>query len=397
MRNHQKYSQNESPRLRPTLEKNLAEVKKLCTGCGLCVDECGFLKKYGTPKDMALKYTPENIEGQTMPFECSLCRLCDAVCPVGLKPGEMFREMRREAAGRGNGPFPEHRGLLSYERRGMSRRFTWYALPQGCKSVLFPGCAFPGTRPKRMRQLYETLQRLDPGLGIVLDCCGRISHDLGQEAFSRTMLEEMQAYLLHYGVQEVIVVCPNCYDMFMEYGKGLTVKMVYEVLPLSGINPAPGMDEVVLHDPCGVRFHGDCHDAVRRLLAGAGVNARDMDHTRRTTLCCGNGAGVDRLSPELSLQWLERSTQEARDRTIVTYCAGCTNRLNKRSRAVHVLDVLYDPGSLTGKNPVARAPLTYLNRLRIKNYFQKTMNASATRERTFHAETVKKKGGENPL
>ena len=370
--------------------ENLTRVKRLCTGCGACRSECGFLEKYGTPKEIALRHDPARKQGQVMAFECSLCRLCDAVCPEGARPAGMFLEMRQEAATRGSVSFPEHRGLLRYERAGMSRRYTWYGLPRGCRRVLFPGCAFPGTRPGRSRELFERLQEQDPCLGIVLDCCGRISHDLGRETFSRAMLEEMQSYLVSNGVEEVLVVCPNCLDMFKKYAKDLGAKMVYEALPISGAAPETAKDEVVLHDPCAARFNTDCHASVRRLLAHAGVNARDMEHARETTLCCGNGAGVDRLSPELSLNWLERSSGEASGRTIVTYCAGCANTLNTRSRAVHVLDVLSDPGVLANKNPVPGAPLTLLNRLRLKRHFRKNLSASASRERTFKPDQEEK-------
>ena len=158
--------------LRPALARHLAETIERCTGCGLCREECGFLQKHGTPLEIARGFTPAHVSRQALPFECSLCRLCDAVCPSGLKPRDLFLEMRREAVDRGQGSFPEHKGALSYEKTGMSHLFTWYALPAGCTSVLFPGCSFAGTRPGRTRELYATLRDKDPGVGVVLDCCG---------------------------------------------------------------------------------------------------------------------------------------------------------------------------------------------------------------------------------
>jgi|WetSurMetagenome_2_1015567.scaffolds.fasta_scaffold12074_4 uncharacterized membrane protein YdjX (TVP38/TMEM64 family)/Fe-S oxidoreductase len=382
----------QSSALRPGLREALSSVSQECTECGLCLEECGFLKIYGTPKQIADRYDHKSREGQVMAFECSLCRLCDAVCPVGVNPREMMLEMRREAVDRGNGSFQEHGGLLGYERTGMSRRFTWYGLPEGCRTVLFPGCNFPGTRPEQTRDLYEMLRRQEPGLGIVLDCCGRISHDLGREKYFGDMFGEMRAYLLEKGIREVLVVCPSCYDMFRHYGDGLEVRTVYEVLAEVAPEASAGNGETVIHDPCGVRFHGGAHNAVRRLLAGAGVSAKDMDHARESTLCCGNGAGVEFLSPELSGRWAERSTKEGRGRAIVTYCAGCTAKLGTRAQTIHVLDVLPDPeAALAGKSAVSEAPLTFLNRLRIKRHFKNVMPSAESRERTFLAGREKKK------
>jgi len=354
---------------RSSLKTVLEKVSESCTDCGICRDECGFLEKYGTPKGIADRYDPGTKEGQVMPFECSLCRLCDAVCPFEVKPSEMFLEMRREAVDRGAGSFPEHGGLLAYEGKGMSKRFTWYGLTVGCRTVLFPGCAMPGTRPARTKELFETLRKQDPTMGIVFDCCGKISHDLGREAFFKAMFDEMKNYLLSQGVQEILVVCSNCHDMFSRYGEGLNVRMVYEALPESGSPSAKELREFMLHDPCGVRFHTAAHSDVRRLLDKIGIHARDMDHTREKTLCCGSGAGVNVLSPPLADRWTEQARKEAGNCSIATYCCGCAERLSK-AEAVHALISLRTDthcGNLRLKRPsrieqfVSKAPLERTN------------------------------------
>ncbi|HNY63933.1 MAG TPA: VTT domain-containing protein [Deltaproteobacteria bacterium] len=370
--------------LRPALARQLEDVIERCTDCGVCRDECGFLQKHGTPVEIAQGFTPKQVSRQALPFECSLCRLCDAVCPAGLKPRDLFMEMRREAVERGQGPFPEHKGELRYEKTGMSRTFTWYALPDGCTSVLFPGCSFAGTRPGRTRELYATLSEKNPSLGVVLDCCGRISSDLGREAFARIMMEEMADYLLSQGVREVITVCPNCRDMFMDYGKGLSVVTVYEMLAAGTPAPAPGGKPLVLHDPCGARFHRGSHDSVRLLLRSAGFSAEEMGHSRERTMCCGNGAGVDAFSPELSRKWLKKTSGEAGGRPVVTYCAGCAGALGSCTQAAHVLDAVYEPQNVTaGRTTVSKGIVTFLSRLRLKRHFQSTIAARSSRERRF--------------
>ncbi len=379
--------------VRPALRELLAGMAEGCTDCGLCLEECGFLEKCGTPGEIARRYDPASKESRVLPFECSLCSLCDAVCPVGMSPRTLFLEMRRESVDRGNGSFPEHDDLLAYESQGMSRWFTWYGLPEGCRTVFFPGCALPGTRPERTRELFETLREGDPSLGIVLDCCGRISHDLGREVAFAAMFLEMRGWLLAHGVREVLVACPNCHDMFRKYGGDLAVRTVYEVLPVGDKPAGSGCGDVIIHDPCGIRFHEAAQDAVRRLIAGAGVRSADMEHARERTMCCGNGAGVDCLSPDLSGRWSGRVAAEIGKRTVVTYCAGCANRLGDRSPAVHLLDVLREPEpALAGKSRVAKAPFTYWNRLRLKSRFRKELPVAASRERTFRA-APEKKGG----
>ncbi|MCI5221040.1 MAG: hypothetical protein D3914_18055, partial [Candidatus Electrothrix sp. LOE2] len=149
-----------------------------CLDCGRCVRECRFLQQYGSPKAIASSWQPNTKFGRQLPFACNLCGLCTAVCPpkVGLDPATMFLEMRQQVVESGAAPFPKHKRLLAYEERGVSDRYSWLALPEHCDTVLFPGCAFAGTRPARLLELFEHLRQSIPSLGMVLGCCTKPSH-----------------------------------------------------------------------------------------------------------------------------------------------------------------------------------------------------------------------------
>jgi Fe-S oxidoreductase len=374
-----------------SLEECLNQVRENCSDCGLCVNECGFLEKYGSPKKLARNYDPEQKSFQVMPFECSLCGLCNAVCQEGLNPEEMFRKMRRESVIHGKGKFSGHDSLLLYERTGMSRLFTFYGLPESCSRVLFPGCAFAGTRPELTKKLFDSLKAEDQSLGIVLDCCGRISDDLGRENFSREMIQEMQDYLTGKAVSEVIVVCPNCYGMFRKYAGNLNVKTIFEALPQTGVSNPSGRSAVI-HDPCSTRFSSSYHEMVRKRLMLSGINVQEMAHSGKTTLCCGGGAGVMPLAPEMSDGWLTKISTEAKSWTIITSCAGCLEILGKHNRCIHALDAIFDPDALTKKPKTPKLPIAFLNRLSLKRYFRKTIIAQDSRERNFMARTPEKVG-----
>jgi heterodisulfide reductase subunit C len=102
------------------LKEQILVISGKCIKCKLCQKECAFLRKYGKPKDIADSYDPNDRVYQGMPFECSLCQLCAAVCPVEINPARMFLEMRRHMVKNGNVDFPEHKGILAYEKRGTS-------------------------------------------------------------------------------------------------------------------------------------------------------------------------------------------------------------------------------------------------------------------------------------
>ena len=379
-------SLTENP-LRDKLDEQLRLVSENCTGCGLCVRECGFLQSYDDPKQLAESYDPTRKQDLSYPFECSLCELCSAVCPHEVKPSRMFLEMRREAFERGEGNLSEHNVLRRYEKTGMSRRYSWYALPEDCDTVFFPGCALTGSRPDTTLNVYRHVQKQAPAVGIVLDCCGKPSHDLGDEAYFLSMFEEMTDYLVSRGVQNILVACPNCYRVFNDHAPRLKTRTVYELLNEYDLPETAQLSATVtVHDPCVSRFNTTGQTAVRELLGKKGLSIAETEHSGARTLCCGEGGAVGCLAPERAQIWKDKRLKEAGEQHITSYCASCTQTFAKHTSSSHVLDLLLTPEqALSGRASGARAPFTYLNRLRVKNHLKRTVSARVTRERTFQA------------
>jgi Fe-S oxidoreductase len=370
---------------REDLDGVLRRHSEICTRCRACLTDCAFLRKHGTPGEVADSYEPSRKEDLAIPFECSLCGLCGAVCPAGLQPADMFLEMRREASARGVGETMEHRTLLDYEKRGTSRRYSWYALPEGCDTVFFPGCALSGTRPRRVTEALEYLRERIPSLGVVLDCCTKPSHDLGRVDHFQSMFGEMKEYLLSQGVKRVITACPNCLQVFRQYGGTLESVSFYEILAESGHHPSASVEgEVTIHDPCSVRQEEEVHWAVRDLVNGSGLKVEEMIHSGRKTICCGEGGAVACVNGDMAEDWTRKRGEQAGKRRIITYCAGCVDFLDRVSPTSHVLDLLFSPGeTMEGRAGYSRAPFTYLNRLRLKSRLKRTIPAAVTRERAF--------------
>lgn len=368
------------PETSDSLKQQLSLVADTCKTCGLCVKQCQFLSEHGTPGEIASSYGANE---DFSPFQCSLCTLCSTVCPFGVEPATMFLEMRREIT-RENETLPSTYNIIrNYERRGSSPRFSYYGLPEGCNTIFFPGCTLPGARPENVIKLFHHLQQNITGLGIVLDCCTKPSHDLGDYTLFGTMFDDLRNYLLDHGVTRVIVACTNCYSVFKNYGDDLTVTSAYEELDGNFTSlPLQGLPPVTVHDPCAVRSDQSVHEAVRSLVAGSGLIIEEMAHSRETTLCCGEGASVGFLRSELADKWAGKRKKEAAGRTTITYCAGCENRLSPLTPTHHLLDLLFAPeATLAGKAKISRAPFTYLNRLKLKNYFRKNLDTAYRRQR----------------
>ena len=366
----------------------LQDMVKNCTRCSACQKDCAFLKRHGTPGDVAASFNPDDKNCQSLPFECSLCQLCVALCPVKLNPSDMFLAMRRDKNRRDPLGYPEHAGYLDYEKRGTSKRFSYYALPKNCDTVFFPGCTLAGTRSDKTLKIYEHLKKTMPSLGIVLDCCMKISHDLGREDHFQALFQEMKDYLRQQGVKKVLLACPNCYRIFSLYGGELEISTIYEYIDRKSL---PREDKVrgtvTIHDPCPVRFAPDVQASIRSLITKMGLTIAEMPHQGKNTFCCGEGGFVTCLSPEIAANWGDMRRAEAAGIRTITYCAGCTSHLNGRTPTSHIVDLLWEPqATMAGAARITGAPFTYLNRLKLKRRLKQTISASVTRERTFRAD-----------
>ena len=203
----------------------------------------------------------------------------------------------------------------------------------------------------------------------------------------------MQDYLVRQGVRRVLVACPNCYKVFARYGIGLSTESIYEILAQDGLdNRWQTVDTVTIHDPCAVRFEEGVHKSVRELVGKEGGKIVEMPHSGLLTLCCGEGGGVGLLAPVLADTWDRLRQKEIDGRKVVTYCAGCANRLSKFTPTTHVLDMLFESEMNLEKTKIARSPFTYWKRLRLKKWFKRNVPVKISRERTFSGKGEVKHG-----
>lgn len=360
------------------LAATAAAVAAGCTECGACVQACAFLTAYGTPKKIATALTGADGSTPADPYACSLCRLCTAVCPEKIDPAAMFLAMRRQAVAREAVDLSRYKTILGYEARGHSALFAWQGLPSGCDTIFFPGCTLPGTRPEVVRRMYGHLQGQIPNLGLVLDCCHKPSHDLGRQAHFEAAFGPLRDRLAAAGVKRVLTACPNCHKIFNQYGGPLEAVTIWEHMAEHG-GPAvtPAAASAVIHDPCPMRAETAVQTAARTLIAAAGVTLEKTKSEGKRTLCCGEGGSVGFVNPTLAKAWGARRVELADGRSVVTYCAGCAGFLSRAgAKVVHLGNLIFEPQTaMAGKSPVAKAPFTYVNRLRLKSWFKRSFAA----------------------
>jgi Fe-S oxidoreductase len=347
------------------VETVMAEMTHNCTSCGECVRPCSFLQRYGTPAAIAQKNNdPENL---LTAYGCSLCGLCDAVCPEGLSPSTMFHAMRQEAAVLKLVDLKTYKAWLNYEKLGGTPLFRRDSIPDGCTTVFFPGCSLPGIRPQTVLTLLQKLQKSEPTTGLILDCCGKISHDLGLTAQFEAIFGKLSERLKDSGVTRILTSCPGCSKILGKYGDGFKVASIYEVLSAEDtftLHLPQQQTIVTIHDPCPARFDDVQQQAVRKLVTNAGYTIEELPEHGRTTRCCGQGGMVEGCIPGTVRHESRLIAAEAAGRKVVTSCGACCDTLSVATPTVHVADLLNGGIDYLAK-PVSSAK-RWMNRLKLR-------------------------------
>lgn len=340
-------------------EELAALVARDCLRCGLCLKDCSFLAEHGHPGDIAKAWLASR-DCFEEAYHCSLCEFCTALCPVDLPMAEMFLALRRKTYARGGGRHRQHLPLLFFEAMGRFSLFTYLHLPPGGQTVFFPGCALPGIRPHHTLALYDSLKKTLPGLGLLLDCCGKPGHDLGREDKFFKNFRRLERKLKKHRINHLVTACPSCLQLFWRYG--FKASLAWEHLKSW---PSPGQERglVVVHDPCVLRFSENLQETVRGLILATGARLEEMPHSRVKTLCCGEGGGTGAFKKGAGHGWRKMRVKEALDIPMVTSCAGCTSTL-AAAPVCHLLDLLYPAEKLPVKPPSSLR--RFYNRLMVK-------------------------------
>ena len=155
------------------MKKAILHTAEKCINCGICISGCAFLQKHGSPlqiAEYALSSESGGNECSINAYECSLCSLCSAICPVEADPATMFMHLRDHAQTNNIFKLNKHSSLLSYEKMGGKFPFKDNITPSGCETVFFPGCTLPALFPEATLAVYSTLKKNDKLCGLTLNC-----------------------------------------------------------------------------------------------------------------------------------------------------------------------------------------------------------------------------------
>lgn len=303
----------------------MSNVKKLtenCIHCGLCTRKCQFLKKY----KLDLQSFAEHPE---LAYHCFLCGDCTLACPKKIDGRKVALEMRCNAVEENGGKIGEkgYTALIAEKKNYLFRN------QKGAKrkSVLFPGCNFPSFFPETTDYLVKLLKET-ADIGVLYDCCGKPVSELGLAKEDARGTEALKRRLKTLGIEEIVVLCPNCYH-FLKPRLDIPVVSIYEKLAELGLGEKIVEDKAHLFVPCPDKATLELENSLLPFIEGEHENIRGIQ-------CCGLGGCAAGKEPEISASFAEK-LKESNLPNVYTYCASCAGKL-RRSGVENVHHVLVE-------------------------------------------------------
>lgn len=382
-----------------TLEEAVREAERcLHCECLECVKICPYLAHYqGYPRKYAREiYNNASIvmgerKANAMINTCSLCRLCETVCPEDFSMANLCREARTDMVQRGKMPPSAHEFALLDMDFSTGDKFALTRRQPGADAsahLFYPGCQLSGAAPNHVFNAYAHLMgRLPGGVGLMLGCCGAPAWWSAREERFGKILTAFEERWTEMDRPRIITACASCFQVFSERLPEAHTVSLWEVLEEIGLpeenRPDPPKAPVAVIDPCATRGEPRIRESVRNLLNKMGIEVDELQFSGELTECCGYGGLMANVNPAVAKKVLERRIRQS-PRDYLAYCAMCRDRLAKAGkRTAHLLDFIWESGP-KNHDPAEREDPGFSdrheNRARLKDRFLREVWKERTRE-----------------
>ncbi|WP_144349281.1 pyridine nucleotide-disulfide oxidoreductase/dicluster-binding protein [Sporomusa termitida] len=340
-----------------TKEEAGAEAERcLLCQCLECVKVCEYLAHYRAYPKRYVREIYNNLSivmgihhANKMINSCSLCGLCEQVCPQKLNMGEVCQQARQMMVDKGKMPPSTHEfALQDMHFSNSDRCFLARHQPGFATStvVFYPGCQLAASSPQYVSQAYQFLcEKMAGGVGLMLGCCGAPAKWAGQEQEYQETLRQIDQNWRELGSPRVITACPSCYSLFRHHVPDMAVESLWTVLDRIGLPAGAGAaglgQKLAIHDSCTTRDEPELQNSVRSIMSKLGLQAEELPLNRDTTVCCGYGGLMIYANQEVAHKVIQRRIKES-ESDYLTYCVMCRdNFASQGKRVLYLLDVIF--------------------------------------------------------
>lgn len=322
----------------------------------------------------------EEVLPEELPWSCTTCGACLAICPAFVKPVDEIIDLRRyQVLTSGKMPKTVGETLRNMERQGnpwgmpSEDRLAWMEdlevreLMPGEETdvLLFLGCAFAfDERNKKVaRSFVRLLQRMKVDfaiLGLGEMCCGETARRLGHEYLFQMLAEQNIEAFSKVKFNRILTQCPHCFNTLKEeypqMGGNYRVQHYTEFLAGStelksmaaGSNGNELTKQLAYHDSCYLGRYNQIYQAPRQLLDQVGTRRIELPRKGENSFCCGGGGGGMWVETDAETRINHRRLEDAlqvQAEVVATACPYCLLMFDDAIRSkdlaetIQVLDI----------------------------------------------------------
>ncbi|MBA7519626.1 Lactate utilization protein A [subsurface metagenome] len=363
--------------------KVIEEIEK-CIDCKNCLEVCDtyivtndLLKSPNGRLKIAQKVFNNNEISQeelTSLYTCTLCALCDLICPQMIQISEVIHSSKVKLVKENKAPLDIHNkiinGIIEKDNSvngNPEERLNWLAEnyketemfeKKDSDTLLFFGCMSSFRVKESASAPYEILKLAGYDFKILEDepCCGEYVYSAGNIDISKKIFKENIELFKKIGVKNLVVTCGGClyaFDkVYRKYFKDfdLTVKhivdVIYDLEREGKINLKPLNRTITYHDPCrlGRKYkNGPLFSEPRELLNKCGLEIKEMSSNPKETPCCGSGSGIRGVDSSICISIGKKLFNKMETKEIISSCPLCVfnfryvnykNQTNKDSKYI---------------------------------------------------------------
>jgi Fe-S oxidoreductase len=317
-----------------------------CVECGKCLTDCRYIEISGEEAIAEIKkINSGRIADSRALDECVSCYACNAFCPNDAHPYERIHYYWNDRYEESGLPLrtsylmptrePNFRQSLSYNAQERELQKSWATEQPSAPVSLYAGCNLLSNPLLATGKIFDAL----PVWGDWDVCCGEMFFRMGliDPVIERT--EKLMRFYNGKGVEELVFVCPACYNMFtnvlpQQFGAKFDFKTTFftdwftRKLDAGEFKIEQELTgTVTMHDSCHGRVLGtEFMDAQREFLQRLGLTVCETPEHHEHSLCCGVAAGTNKYDPLDMVKAGYRQLKEldkAEGDQVAMYCTGC--------------------------------------------------------------------------
>ncbi|MBN2487869.1 MAG: (Fe-S)-binding protein [Methanosarcinaceae archaeon] len=340
----------------------VAEHRKMCTKCGMCMEVC---PRYDDPDLIDNLYgyleNMSRISHKTLDL-CLTCGLCAVACPQEAGGIKKLISASRKKRVKEHG-INEKQTILDPEADNnifkaiMDLRQVPEYKGGNAPVVYFPGCAGSYINTSMAQATVAILEEAGIDYTVLSGleyCCGAASAGSGNMGPLMRNGPKNIEEISNRGAKTLITACPGCFRAFKDMYPKIFGTLDFEVLQISqyldrlinqnNLVPKETLrHRVFYHDPCHMTRGMGVYREARNVIDNI-PGTQLANKTPQNSACCGFGGGVRISYPDESLKIASdvfRAAKELDCDMIITNCAGCMQNLceAKAEESIEVVDL----------------------------------------------------------